>query len=138
MYLALLPDAESLAALKRFAPSVLDDAHLTIIHSKANPRPYSSGLCVAEPLALPTWAGSLTLSTKSVASFGGRNKIPVLTLDLTAELRAMREQAEGILRKAGLPWSTGWPFAPHVALGLGLMKLTGCPATLRFDRMEWR
>ena len=133
MYLALLPDAESLAALKRFAPSVSDDAHLTIIHSKANPEAWAYGIC---PMPLPTWAGSLTLSTKSVASFGGRNKIPVLTLDLTAELRAMREQAEGILREAGLPWSTGWPFAPHVALGLGLMK--GYPATLRFDRMEWR
>ncbi len=128
MYLALLPDAESLAALKRFAPSVSDDAHLTIIHSKAD-------IC---PMPLPTWAGSLTLSAKSVARFGGRNKIPVLTLTLTAELRTIREQAEGILREAGLPWSTGWPFAPHVALGLGLMKLTGCPATLRFDRMEWR
>lgn len=134
MYLALLPDAESLAALKRFAPSVSDDAHLTIIHSKANPEAWAYGIC---PMP-PTWAGSLTLSTKSVASFGGRDKIPVLTLDLTAELRAMREQAEGILREAGLPWSTGWPFAPHVALGLGPMKLTGCPTTLRFNRMEWR
>ena len=47
MYLALLPDAESLAALKRFAPSVPDDAHLTVIHSKANPRPYASKLYVA-------------------------------------------------------------------------------------------
>ena len=128
MYLALLPDAESLTALKRFAPSVSDVAHLTIIHSKA----------VACPMPLPTWAGSLTLSTKSVASFGGRNKIPVLTLDLTVELRTMRERTEGILWEAGLPWSTGWPFAPHVALGLGPMKLTGCPTTLRFNRMEWR
>lgn len=135
MYLALIPDAESLAALKRFAPSVSNDAHLTIIHSKANPEAWAYGIC---PMPIPTWAGSLTLSTKSVASFGGRNKIPVLTLDLTVELRAIREQAEGILRKAYLPWSTGWPFVPHVALGLGLMKLTGCPATLRFDRMEWR
>lgn len=133
MYLALLPDAESLTALKRFAPSVSDDAHMTIIHSKSYRVMYRNA-----PLALPTWAGSSTLSTKSVASFGGRNKIPVLTLTLTTELRTMREQAEGILREAGLSWSTGWPFAPHVALGLGLMKLTGCPATLRFDRMEWR
>ena len=137
MYLALLPDAESLAALRRFVPTLPADAHLTVIHSKANPRPYASGLYVAEPLALPTWAGSLTLSTKSVASFGGRNKIPVLTLATTAELRAMREQAEGFLREAGLPWSTGWPFAPHVALGLGRQK-DAMPATLRFDRMEWR
>ena len=135
MYLALLPDAESLAALKRFAPSVSDVAHLTVIHSKANPETWAYGIY---PMPLPIWAGSLTLSTKNVASFGGRNKIPVLTLDLTVELRAMREQAEGILREAGLPWSTGWPFAPHITLGLGLMKLTGCPATLRFDRMEWR
>ena len=135
MYLALLPDAESLAALKRFAPSVSDVAHLTIIHSKANPEAWAYGIY---PMPLPTWAGSLTLCTKSVARFGGRNKIPVLTLDLTPELRAMREQAEGILREAGLPWSTSWGFVPHVALGLGLMKLTGCPATLRFDRMEWR
>ena len=128
MYLALLPDAESLAALKRFAPSISNDAHLTIIHSKAD-------TCL---MPLPTWAGSLTLSTKSVARFGGRNKIPVLTLDLTAELRAMREQAEGILREAGLPWSMGWPFAPHVALGLGRIQITEHPATLRFNRMEWR
>jgi len=132
MYLALLPDAESLAALKRFAPSISDDAHLTIIHSKSYRVMYRNA-----PLALPTWAGSLTLSTKSVASFGGRNKVPVLTLTLTAELRAMREQAEGILREAVLPWSTGWPFVPHVALGLG--RQTGAiPTTLRFDRMEWR
>ena len=45
----------------------------------------------------------------------------------------MREQAEGILREAGLPWSTGWPFAPHVALGLGLMK--GIPQP--FALTEW-
>ena len=134
MYLALIPDAESLAALKRFAPSVSDGAHLTIIHSKANPEAWAYGIC---PMPLPTWAGSLTLCTKSVARFGGRNKIPVLTLTLTAELRAMREQAEGILREAGLPWSTGWPFAPHVALGLGRQK-DAMPATLRFNRMEWR
>ena len=135
MYLALIPDAESLAALRQFAPTLPADAHLTVIHSKANPEAWAYGIC---PMPLPTWAGSLTLCTKSVARFGGRNKIPVLTLDLTVELRTMREQAEGILREAGLPWSTGWPFAPHVALGSGLMKLTGYPATLRFDRMEWR
>ena len=134
MYLALLPDAESLAALKRFTPSVTDDAHLTVIHSEANPEAWVYGIY---PMPLPTWAGSLTLSAKSVVSFGGRNKIPVLTLDLTVELRAMREQAEGILREAGLPWSTGWPFAPHVALGLGRQK-DAMPATLRFNRMEWR
>lgn len=133
MYLALIPDAESLAALQQFVPTLPADAHLTIIHSKANPEAWAYGI---SPMPLPTWAGSLTLSTKSVASFGGRNKIPVLTLTLTAELRAMREQAEGILREAGLPWSTGWPFAPHVALGLGRQK--AMPATLRFDRMEWR
>ena len=137
MYLALLPDAESLAALRQFAPTLPADAHLTVIHSKANPRPYASGLCVTEPLALPTWAGSLTLSTKSVASFGGRNKIPVLTLALTAELRAMREQAEGFLREAGLPWSTRWPFVPHIALCSGRQKGV-MPTTLRFDQMEWR
>ena len=134
MYLALIPDAESLAALRQFAPTLPADAHLTVIHSKANPEAWAYGIC---PMPLPTWAGSLTLCTKSVARFGGRNKIPVLTLDLTPELRAIREQAEGILREAGLPWSMSWPFAPHVALCSGRQKGV-MPTTLRFDRMEWR
>lgn len=128
MYLAILPDAESLAALKRFAPSVSDVAHLTIIHS-------SAVLC---PMALPTWTGELTLAAQGVRLFGGRVKKPVLVLDrANIPIRSVRKQAEGILREAGLPWSTSWGFVPHVALGLGMQK-DAMPATLRFNRMEWR
>jgi len=128
MYLALLPDAESLAALRQFAPTLPTDAHLTVIHS-------SAVLC---PMALPTWTGELTLAAQGVRLFGGRIKKPVLVLDsANIPIRSVRKQAEDILRTAVLPWSTGWGFAPHIAIGLGPHS-GPMPTTVRFDRMEWR
>ena len=139
MYLALLPDAESLAALKRFAPSVSDDAHLTIIHSKANPEAWANGVA---PLAVPKWSRGMTLKTNGVAIFGWKRKVLVLRLNvLNDELVALRSQAETILRDAGLPWSAEWPFSPHITLdGPPIYgRVVGeAPTTLRFDRMEWR
>jgi len=144
MYLALIPDADSLAALRRFAPSLPSDAHVTIIHSKAQS---------SAPLAGPYWSHGMTLKTNGVAVFGGRSKVLVLRLnvlnaELTANLAAdlclsplsvLRTQAETILRDAGLSWSKEWPFSPHVTLGPPIYGLLGeAPATLRFDRMEWR
>ena len=128
MYLALLPDADSLAALKRFALSLPDDAHVTIIHSKAH-----SGA----PLPVSYWSHALTLETGSIALFGGRNKVLVLKLSINAELLGIRAQTETILRDAGLVWSAEWSFSPHITIGSQRAKLAP-PATLRFDRMEWR
>lgn len=128
MYLALIPDAESFTALKHFAPSVPDDAHLTIIHS-------SAVLC---SMPLPTWTGELTLAAQGVRMFGGRIKKPVLVLDsANVPIRSIRKQAEDALRAAYLPWSMVWGFVPHVAIGSGPHS-GPMPATLRFDRMEWR
>lgn len=128
MYLALIPNAESLATLRRFVPTLPADVHLTIIHSGADPR----------PLPFPTWIGELTLDAHGVRLFGGRVKKPVLVLDdANVPIRSIRKQAEDILRAAGLPWSTGWGFAPHIAIGNGL-RSGPKPATVRFDQMEWR
>ena len=128
MYLALIPDAESLAALQQFVPTLPADAHLTVIHSGA----------VLRPMPRPTWPGALTLTVQSVRLFGGRIKKPVLVLDrANIPIRNIRKQAEDILRAAGLPWSTSWPFAPHIAIGVGL-RVGPQPETIRFDQMEWR
>lgn len=125
MYLALLPDADSLAALKRFAPALPADAHVTVIHSNSYPL----------PPAIPAWHGALVLETDTIAVFG-RNKLG-LKLKLSADLHRIRAEAEDILRAAGLPWSKQWPFSPHITIGSQRAK-TAPPATLRFDRMEWR
>ena len=128
MYLALIPDAESLAALQQFVPTLPADAHLTVIHSGA----------VLRPMPRPTWPGALTLTVQSVRLFGGRIKKPVLVLDDTdVRIYGIRKQAESILRAAGISWSTGWGFSPHVAIGPGL-RSGPQPETLRFDQMEWR
>ena len=128
MYLALIPDAESLAALQQFVPTLPADAHLTVIHSGA----------VLRPMPRPTWPGALTLTVQSVRLFGGRIKKPVLVLDDTdVRIYGIRKQAESILRAAGISWSTGWGFSPHVAIGPGL-RSGPMPATIRFDQMEWR
>lgn len=126
MYLALLPDADSLAALKRFAPSLSDDAHVTIIHSNSYPL----------PPAIPAWSGALVLETEALTHFG-RGRVSVIKLKLSADLRRIRAEAEGILRTAGLPWSKQWPFSPHVTLDRMYNEALR-PSTLRFDRMEWR
>ena len=129
MYLALIPDAESLAALRRFVPTLPEDAHLTVIHSGANSRP------LPYPAA---WTGELTLAVQGVRLFGGRIKKPVLVLDdADVLIYSIRKQAESILRAAGLSWSTGWGFSPHVAIGPGL-RSGPQPETIRFDRMVWR
>lgn len=137
MYLALIPDADSCAALGRFAPSLPSDAHVTIIHSKADPKARVNGV-----LTVPKWSGSVVLNAGAVAVFGGRSKVLVLKLIISAELCALREQAENILRDAGLPWSAEWPLSPHVTLGGSPIKIAStvgeAPTTLRFDRMEWR
>lgn len=128
MYLALLPDAESLAALRRFVPTLPADAHLTVIHSGV----------VLRPMPFPTWSGELTLTVQGVRLFGGRIKKPVLVLDDTnIPIRSIRKQAERVLRAAGLPRSTGWGFTPHISIGPGL-RSGPQPATIRFDQMEWR
>ena len=128
MYLALIPDAESLAALQQFVPTLPADAHLTVIHSGA----------VLRPMPQPTWPGALTLTVQSVRLFGGRIKKPVLVLDDTdVRIYGIRKQAESILRAAGISWSTGWGFSPHVAIGPGL-RSGPQPETIRFDRMVWR
>ena len=128
MYLALIPDAESLAALQQFVPTLPADAHLTVIHSGA----------VLRPMPRPTWPGALTLTVQSVRLFGGRIKKPVLVLDrANIPIRNIRKQAEDILRAAGLPWSTSWPFAPHIAIGVGL-RVGPQPEMIRFDQMVWR
>lgn len=130
MYLALIPDADSLAALRRFAPSLPSDAHVTIIHSKAQS---------IVPLAVPYWSRAMTLKTNGVAAFGWKSKVLVLRLNvLNDELIALRSQAETILRDAVLPWSKEWLFSPHVTLGKPLTTIGEAPATLRFDRLEWR
>ena len=128
MYLALLPDTDSLAALRHFAPALPTDAHVTVIHSKA----HSSA-----PLPISYWSHALTLETGAIALFGGRNKVLVLKLSINAELQAIRTQTETILRDAGLVWSAEWLFSPHITIGSQLAKMAP-PATLRFDRMEWR
>ena len=128
MYLALLPDADSLAALKRFALSLPDDAHVTIIHSKAH-----SGA----PLPIPKWSSALMLKTNGVASFGWKSKLVLRLNVLNNELIAIRLQAETILRDANLPWSAEWLFSPHVTIGSQRAKMAP-PAALRFDRMAWR
>lgn len=125
MYLALLPDADSLAALKRFAPSLPDDAHVTVIHSNSYPL----------PPAIPAWHSTLVLETDTVAVFG-RNKLG-LKLKLNENLYRIRSEAEGILHAAGLPWSKQWAYVPHITLGPLRAKMPP-PTTLRFDRMEWR
>lgn len=129
MYLALIPDAESLAAMRRFVPTLPEDAHLTVIHSGATLRalPYPAA-----------WTGALTLHVVGVRLFGGRIKKPALVLDDTDVLiYGVRKQAESILRAAGISWSTGWGFSPHVAIGPGL-RSGPMPTTVRFDQMEWR
>ena len=128
MYLALLPDADSLAALKRFAPALPNDAHVTVIHSKAH-----SGA----PLPIPKWSGALTLKTNGVASFGWKSKLVLRLNVLNDELIVIRAQTETILRDANLPWSAEWPFSPHITIGSQRAKMPP-PATLRFDRMAWR
>ena len=125
MYLALLPDADSLTALKRFAPSLPDDAHVTVIHSNSYPL----------PPAIPAWRGALVLEADMVAVFG-RNKHG-LKFKLNEDLYRIRAEAEAILHAAGLPWSKQWAYVPHVTLGPLRAKMPP-PATLRFDRMEWR
>lgn len=135
MYLALLPDEESLAALKRFAPSLPSDAHVTIIHSKhATSGAMRSLIC--KDLTVPKWAGSLMLDTGPVRIFGGLRRVFGLRLPLCSELQDIRIQAESILHKTGLRWSREWPFLPHITLGSSPPKTP--PVTLRFDRMEWR
>ena len=57
--------------------------------------------------------------------------------DADVLIYSIRKQAESILRAAGLSWSTGWGFAPHIAIGPGL-RSGPMPATIRFDRMVWR
>ena len=129
MYLALIPDAESLAALQQFVPTLPADAHLTVIHSGVVLRllPYPAA-----------WTGELTLNAVGVRLFGGRIKKPVLVLDDTdVRIYGIRKQAESILRAAGISWSTGWGFSPHVAIGPGL-RSGPQPETIRFDRMVWR
>ena len=129
MYLALIPDAESLAALQQFVPTLPADAHLTVIHSGV----------VLRSLPYPAaWTGELTLNAVGVRLFGGRIKKPVLVLDrANIPIRNIRKQAEDILRAAGLPWSTSWPFAPHIAIGVGL-RVGPQPEMIRFDQMVWR
>ena len=128
MYLALIPDAESLAALRRFVPTLPADAHLTVIHSGA----------VLRLMPFPAWSGELTLAVQGVRLFGGRVKKPVLALDsANIPIRSIRKQAKDILRAAGLPWSMGWLFAPHITIGAGL-RVGPQPETIRFDQMEWR
>lgn len=127
MYLALLPDADSITALKRFAPALPDDAHVTVIHSKA-PK---------QALPLPIWSGALTLKTNGVASFGWKSKLVLRLNVLNDELIAVRTQAQTILHDASLVWSAEWLFSPHITIGSQRAKLAP-PATLRFDRMEWR
>jgi hypothetical protein len=125
MYLALLPDADSLAALKRFAPSLPADAHVTIIHSNSYPL----------PPAIPNWSGALMLETDAVDMFG-RNKHG-LKFKLNENLYRIRSEAEGILHAVGLSWSKQWAYVPHITLGPLRAKMPP-PTTLRFDRMEWR
>lgn len=127
MYLALLPDADSIAALRHFAPTLPSDAHVTIIHSKAPKL----------ALPLPTWSGAMTLKTNGVASFGWKPKLVLRLNVLNNELIAVRTQTETILRDAGLVWSAEWLFSPHITIGSQRAKMAP-PTTLRFDRMEWR
>ena len=126
MYLALIPDASSLAALKQYAPLISDTAHLTVIHVPVD----------FTDLPTPSWPCSLVLETKAVSVFG-RTAVFGLKLGLSDELRRIREEAERILRAAGLPWSKQWPLSPHVTLGRTRAKCHA-PSTLRFDRLEWR
>ena len=132
MYLALIPDEQTLKALRAFAPALPSDAHCTIIHSKA---PLPAGL------PLPKWriAGHVYTASQGVECFGGKHKIRALTLVPNTELNYLREYAVLILSPARIPWSKEWAFSPHVTLGGADAQLVGEPPTmLRFDRMEWR
>lgn len=88
-------------------------------------------------MPLPKWAGSLTLETHAVYTFGRNRRLLGLSFSLSEDLRRMRTEAEAILCAAGLPWSKQWAFSPHLVIG-PLRAKTPAPATVRFDRMEWR
>lgn len=136
MYLALIPDEQTLKALRAYAPTLPLDAHCTIIHSKA---PLPAGL------PLPGYCklnGSYACAAPAgVAVFGGKYKVKVLKLTLNVELAFLRAGAEMLLseQRHSIPWSKEWAFSPHVTLGGADAHLVGDPpALLRFDRMEWR
>lgn len=136
MYLALIPDEQTLKALRAFAPALPSDAHCTIIHSKA---PLPAGL------PLPKWPPPsmrcVVTPTEGVAVFGGMVKVKVLKLRINFELAYLRGSVEQIFLESrpSIPYSSEWAFSPHVTLGGAGAQLVGePPALLRFDRMEWR
>lgn len=129
MYLALLPDAETLENLRRFAPSLPGDAHLTVIHSKAE---------LTAPPVRPLWFPPLVAESRRVSLFGPARNLIVLELEKCSALEALRFGAERALRSAELPWSAEWPFSPHVTLGKRGDRTVGlAPKTLVFGRLEW-
>lgn len=137
MYLALIPDEQTLKALRAFAPALPPDAHCTIIHSKA-PLP-------ATGLLLPKWPNlnlrNVETFPEGVAVFGGKIKVAVLKLRIVFELAYLRGSAVQIFleQRPSIPYSSEWAFSPHVTLGGAGAQLVGePPALFRFDRMEWR
>lgn len=128
MYLALLLSPESEAELRRFAPDAPTDLHLTIIHSK-------SELVVGLPL--PSVALPIIGQGISTDSFGPPTKrVKVLKID-SDPFWELRRQAEAILHKRYIPWSTQWNFSPHLTLGKSGYS-GSLPIALTFDRLEWR
>jgi len=133
MYLALIPDEQTIKALRAFAPALPSNAHCTIIHSKT---------ALPVGLLLPEWPklnGSYVCAAPGeIATFGGKYKVQVLKLALNAELEYLRSYAEAALYTRQIPWSKEWAFSPHVTLGRTDTPLVGePPVMLRFDRMEW-
>lgn len=136
MYLALIPDEQTLKALRTFAPALPSDAHCTIIHSKA---PLPADLPLPDYLKIN---GAYACAAPfGVAVFGGKHKVKVLKLAMNVELTFLRAGAEMLLseQRRSIPWSSEWAFSPHVTLGGADTQLVGeQPALLRFDRLEWR
>ncbi len=127
MYLALLPDSQSLQYLKWISPELPGDAHVTLIHSTAD---YQQ---------LPTSPSYLSLACIGFELFGFKTKVKVLKLGIRPELQFLRRFAESTLDSRGIKWSKQWAFSPHITLGLAGDKYKATfPPTLTFDRMEWR
>jgi len=128
MYLALLLSPESEAELRRHALDAPANLHLTVIHSKET-----------RELALPLPSVTLPIIGQGVStdSFGPPTKrVKVLKIN-SDPFWELRRQAEAILHKRYIPWSTQWNFSPHLTLGKGGYS-GSLPVALTFDRLEWR
>jgi len=129
MYLALIPDADTIKVLKAYSPNLPEDVHLTVIHSKV--------IFDIEKLPLPDSVKlPITAAVAGAAVFGGKNKVNVLKCHATPLLE-LRAWAERVLLAQQLSWSSEWTFSPHVTVGKQVSSATKWNF-LRFSRLEWR